>query len=82
MTLQYELLPVASRFETVLLFSLDVSQEVKKHHRNQLLLKCRPVFRNVIPDLKVNCCEQPCSVIEPVRGSLSHTYDADEMWKI
>jgi hypothetical protein len=43
MTLQYELLPVASRFETAPLFSLDVSQEVKKHHRNQLLLKCRPV---------------------------------------
>jgi len=41
MTLQYELLLVASRFETALLFSLDVSQGVKKHHRNQLPLKCR-----------------------------------------
>jgi hypothetical protein len=41
MTLQYELLLVASRFETALLFTLDVSQGVKKHHRNQLPLKCR-----------------------------------------
>jgi hypothetical protein len=25
---------------------------------------------------------QTCSLIESVRGSLSNTYDADEMWKI
>jgi len=35
-----------------------------------------------MPGLNVNRCEQPCSLIEPVRGSLSHTYDADEIWKI
>jgi len=53
------------------------SKAIAYKYYSRKVAKAPPIsFRGILGLRK-----QPCSLIEPVRGSLSHTYDADEIWK-